>query len=144
MVKKKQLQLQLKLCYLMENNMLKDGRIIQELPKTFYNAKREFEKTFTFQTSKAKNEDKKEELNNYSVLFGLIQEYNAFLLKYEEQITVHIKDLMDEENTHKILLGEYGKKLTWDDEAKWMYFEDMNKNDWNEFDKICNEKYLNK
>lgn len=124
--------------------MLKDGRIIQELPKTFYNAKREFEKTFIFQTSKAKNEDKKEELNNYSVLFGLIQEYNTFLSKYEEQITVHIKDLMDEENTHKILLGEYGKKLTWDDEAKWMYFEDMDKNDWNEFDKICNEKYLNK
>ena len=123
--------------------MLKDGRIIQELPKTFYNAKREFEKTFIFQTSKAKNEDKKEELNNYSVLFGLIQEYNAFLSKYEEQITVHIKDLMDEENTHKILLGEYGKKLTWDDEAKWMYFEDMDKNDWNEFDKICNKKYLN-
>lgn len=124
--------------------MTKEGRIIQELPKTFYNVKRKFEKTFTFQTSKAKNEDKKEELNNYSVLFGLIQEYNAFLSKYEEQIAVHIKDLMDEENTYKILLSEYGKKLIWDDEAKWMYFEDMNKNDWNEFDKMCNEKYLNK
>ena len=34
---------------------------MKELPKTFYNAKREFEKSFNFAISKAKNENKDKE-----------------------------------------------------------------------------------
>ena len=39
----------------------------------FYSAKREFEKQFNFTKEKIKNEDKEKELENYAVLFGLIQ-----------------------------------------------------------------------
>ena len=127
-----------------ENDMTKNGRIIEELPKSFYTAKKEFEKVFTFQTSKAKNENKKEELKNYAVLFGLIQEYNAFLSKYEEKIAVHLKDLMDEVKDIKVLLADYGKKLEWDNDAQWLYFSEMENKDWREFDKESNKEFLEK
>lgn len=124
--------------------MLKDGRIIQELPKSFYGAKREFEKVFTFAIAKAKNEDKNKELDNYAVLFSLIQEFNNFLFKYEEEVSVALKDRMDELNKYKVLLNEYGKKVFYDDEASWLFINDMNKKDWLEFDEKCNKEFLEK
>jgi hypothetical protein len=121
----------------MENNM-------KELPKTFYNAKREFEKSFNFAISKAKDENKDKELEKYAILFGLIQEFNNFLRKYEEEVSVGLKDRMDELNKYKVFLSEYDKKLEWDDEAKWLYFSDMNSKDHNELTKIQNEEFLKK
>lgn len=116
----------------------------KELPKTFYNAKREFEKSFNFYLAKAKDEDKNKELENYTILFGLIQEFNNFLRKYEEEVSVGIKDRMDELNKYKVFLSNYDKKLEWDDESMWLYFSDMNSKDHNELTKIQNEEFLKK
>lgn len=116
----------------------------KEMPKIFYSAKREFEKQFNFTIAKIKNGDKEKELENYAVLFGLIQEYNNFLMKFEEEIAVGIKDRMDEQKKYKVFLGDFEKKLEWDDEAKWLYFSDMNSKDKNELTKIQNENFLKK
>ena len=116
----------------------------KELPKTFYNAKREFEKSFNFAISKAKDENKDKELEKYAILFELIQEFNNFLRKYEEEVSVGLKDRMDELNKYKVFLSEYDKKLEWDDEAKWLYFSDMNSKDHSELTKIQNEEFLKK
>ena len=124
--------------FYMENNMEK------ELPKIFYSTKREFEKSFNFAISKAKDANKDKELENYAILFGLIQEFNNFLRKYEEEVSVGLKDRMDELNKYKVFLSEYDKKLEWDDEAKWLYFSDMNSKDHNELTKIQNEEFLRK
>ena len=105
---------------------------MKELPKNFYSAKREFEKQFNFTIAKIKNEDKEKELENYAVLFGLIQEYNNFLMKFEEEVSVGIKDRMDELKKYKVYLGDFDKKLEWDEEAKWLYFSDMNSKDYTE------------
>ena len=121
----------------MENNM-------KELPKTFYNAKREFEKSFNFAISKAKNENKDKQLENYAILFTLIQEFNNFLRKYEEEVSVVLKDRMDELEKYKVFLSEYDKKLEWDDEAKWLFLSDMNSKDHEELTKIQNEEFLRK
>ena len=43
------------------------GNDMKELPKTFYNAKREFEKSFNFAISKAKNENKDKEIEKLNV-----------------------------------------------------------------------------
>lgn len=115
---------------------------MKELPKIFYSAKKEFEKQFNFTIAKIKNNDKEKELENYSVLFGLIQEYNNFLMKFEEEVSVGIKDRMDELKKYKVYLGEFDKKLEWDEEAKWLYFSDMNSKDHNELTKIQNDKFL--
>lgn len=115
---------------------------MKELPKIFYSAKREFEKQFNFTIAKIKNDDKEKELENYAVLFGLIQEYNNFLMKFEEEVSVGIKDKMDKLNKYKVYLGEFDKKLEWDEEAKWLYFSDMNSKDHTELTKIQNEKFL--
>lgn len=115
---------------------------MKELPKIFYSAKREFEKQFNFTIAKIKNDDKEKELENYAVLFGLIQEYNNFLMKFEEEVSVGIKDRMDELKKYKVYLGEFDKKLEWDEEAKWLYFSDMNSKDHAELTKIQNEKFL--
>ena len=117
---------------------------MKELPKIFYNAKREFEKSFNFAISKAKDENKDKELENYAILFGLIQEFNNFLRKYEGEVSVGLKDRMDELNKYKVFLSEYDKKLEWDDEAKWLYFSDMNSKDHSELTKIQNEEFLKK
>ena len=117
---------------------------MKELPKTFYNAKREFEKSFNFAISKAKDENKDKELENHAILFGLIQEFNNFLRKYEEEVSVGLKDRMDELNKYKVFLSEYDKKLEWDDEAKWLYFSNMNSKDHNELTEIQNEEFLRK
>ena len=117
---------------------------MKELPKTFYNAKREFEKSFNFAISKAKNENKDKQLENYAILFALIQEFNNFLRKYEEEVSVVLKDRMDELEKYKIFLSEYDKKLEWDDEAKWLFLSDMNSKDHAELTKIQNEEFLRK
>ena len=120
------------------------GNDMKELPKTFYNAKREFEKSFNFAISKAKNENKDKELENYAILFGLIQEFNNFLRKYAEEVSVALKERMDELEKYKIFLSEYDKKLEWDDEASWLFISDMNSKDLAELTKIQNEEFLRK
>ena len=115
---------------------------MKELPKTFYNAKREFEKSFNFAISKAKDENKKKELENYALLFSLIQEFNNFLMKYEEEVSAGLKDRMDELNNYKVFLSDYDKKLEWDDEAEWLYFSDMNSKDHDELTEIQNKEFL--
>jgi hypothetical protein len=121
----------------MENNM-------KELPKTFYNAKREFEKSFNFAISKAKDENKDKELENYAILFTLIQEFNNFLFKYEEEVSVALKDRMDDLKKYKVFLSDFEKKVHYDDEASWLFVSDMNSKDHNELTKIQNEEFLRK
>jgi hypothetical protein len=121
----------------MENNM-------KELPKTFYNAKREFEKSFNFAISKAKDENKDKELENYAVLFALIQEFNNFLFKYEEEVSVALKDRMDDLKKYKVFLSDFEKKVHYDNEASWLFVSDMNSKDHEELTKIQNEEFLRK
>ena len=115
---------------------------MKELPKIFYSEKREFEKQFNFYIAKIKSDDKEKELENYSVMFALIQEFQNFLMKYEEQVSVGIKDRMDELNKYKVFLGDYEKVLKYDDEAQWFYLYDMSNKDKAEFTKIQNEEFL--
>lgn len=117
---------------------------MKELPKTFYNAKREFEKSFNFAISKAKDENKDKELENYAVLFALIQEFNNFLFKYEEEISVALKDRMDELEKYKVFLSDFEKKVHYDNEASWLFVSDMNSKDHAELTKIQNEEFLRK
>ena len=117
---------------------------MKELPKTFYNAKREFEKSFNFAISKAKDENKDKELENYAVLFALIQEFNNFLFKYEEEVSVALKDRMDDLKKYKVFLSDFEKKVHYDDEASWLFVSDMNSKDYAELTKIQNEEFLRK
>lgn len=117
---------------------------MKELPKTFYNAKREFEKSFNFAISKAKDENKDKELENYAVLFALIQEFNNFLFKYEEEVSVALKDRMDDLNKYKVFLSDFEKKVHYDDEASWLFVSDMNSKDHAELTKIQNDEFLRK
>ena len=117
---------------------------MKELPKTFYNAKREFEKSFNFAISKAKDENKDKELENYAVLFALIQEFNNFLFKYEEEVSVALKDRMDDLKKYKVFLSDFEKKVHYDDEASWLFVSDMNSKDHAELTKIQNEEFLRK
>lgn len=117
---------------------------MKELPKTFYNAKREFEKSFNFAISKAKDENKDKELENYAVLFALVQEFNNFLFKYEEEVSVALKDRMDDLKKYKVFLSDFEKKVHYDDEASWLFVSDMNSKDYAELTKIQNDEFLRK
>ena len=115
-----------------------------ELPKTFHSAKREFEKMFNFSVANAKNDDKKVELENYAVLFALIQEFNSFLAKYEEIVSVGVKERMDELGKKKVFLQNYDRKLEWDSEAQWLYLSEMSQSDKIELTKLQNAEFLKK
>lgn len=117
---------------------------MKELPKTFYNAKREFEKSFNFAISKTKDENKDKELENYAVLFALIQEFNNFLFKYEEEVSVALKDQMDDLKKYKVFLSDFEKKVHYDNEASWLFVSDMNSKDHAELTKIQNDEFLRK
>lgn len=117
---------------------------MKELPKIFYNAKREFEKSFNFAISKAKDENKDKELENYAVLFALVQEFNNFLFKYEEEVSVALKDRMDDLKKYKVFLSDFEKKVHYDDEASWLFISDMNSKDYAELTKIQNDEFLRK
>ena len=122
-----------------------NGRIIEELPKNFNATKKEFERMFNFMVAKIKEktvDNKKLELEEFGIMFSLLQEFYLFLDKYEEIITIRMKDLMDELDDYKILLSKYGKSLKFDKEANWFYLSDMNKSEWLEFDKKSNEEFL--
>ena len=64
--------------------------------------------------------------------------------KYEEEVSVALKDRMDELEKYKVFLSEYDKKLEWDDEASWLFVSDMNSKDHAELTKIQNEEFLRK
>ena len=64
--------------------------------------------------------------------------------KYEEDVSVALKDRMDELEKYKVFLSEYDKKLEWDDEAKWLFISNMNSKDHAELTKIQNEEFLRK
>ena len=99
---------------------------MKELPKIFYSAKKEFTKQFNFAVSRAKNDDKEIELENYAVIFALIQEFNNFLASYEEEIAIGTKDRMDELKKYKVFLSDFTSK------------------DREELTKIQNEEFLRK
>lgn len=123
----------------------------EELPKTLNTTKKEFEKIKNFYFAKSKekisfekDDDSKElkELEDFCVFFGLLQEFYTYLMKHEEEISIHIKDLMDNLNKHTVYLSKYGKCLEWDEEARWFYFRDMNSKDVYLSMKENNEEFL--
>ena len=116
----------------------------KELPKIFYSAKREFEKQFNFALAKFKNDDKEKELENFGVMFALIQEFNNFLMKYEEEISVGIKERMDDLKKYKVYLTDFEKVLKFDDEASWLFLSDYTNKDREELTKKQNKEFLQK
>ena len=64
------------------------------------------------------------------------------VFKYEEEISVALKDRMDDLKKYKVFLSDFEKKVHYDDEASWLFISDMNKKDWLEFDEKCNKEFL--
>ena len=117
---------------------------MKDLPKIFYSAKKEFTKQFNFAVSRAKNDNKEIELENYAVIFALIQEFNNFLASYEEEIAIGTKDRMDELKKYKVFLSDYEKTLRYDNDASWLFLSDFTSKDKEELTKIQNEEFLRK
>lgn len=134
----------------------KIDRKVEDLPRNFNQAKKEFQKCkqlfFLGNKITKSYKDENEEviteefltLEKKALLWLLFQEFENFLTKHESEIVLDLKDSMDKENTKCVLLAEYGKKVVFDEEANWFFAEDMNYGDWQEYDKKCNEKFLKK
>lgn len=132
----------------------KIDRVIAELPKNFNQAKKEFQKCkqlfFIGNKSTKSYQDENEKviteefltLEKKALLWLLFQEFESFLNKHESDIILDLKESMDKENTKYVLLAEYGKKVIFDEDANWFFAEEMNYDDWQEYDKKCNEKFL--
>ena len=132
-------------------------RQVSELPRNFNLAKKEFEKCKNiFLASKRKTwketlEDgvkqvthEKINIEDKALLFMLVDEFEKFLFEQDKEICENLKIAMDEENNYRVILGEYGKVVRFDEESCWFYCDDMSEKDWKDYDKKCNEEYLNK
>lgn len=135
-------------------------REVENLPSTFNSVKREFEKWFTLY--KGRNEviekEVKDENNGLTIkeekhyfktetwaeLWLMIKELQQFLYNKESEVIEKLSEKFEEEKINKICLPKYGKKVEFDDEAKWYFDKDMNKSDWKEYDDKCNKEFLKK
>ena len=128
------------------------GRKFESLPKNMEVVKREFTKVknMFFARSKVidekadrnwKNDTYKIEKEAFGLFWLLIQEFNAFMIGEEKEITEKILEVMSD---NKLYLYKYNIKIIYDEEARWFRSEEITESEWRDFDKKCNAEFLKK
>lgn len=120
------------------------GRLIKDIPKTFNKVKSEYDRLTNLYWCSKLN-DNNERINSPENI-GLMHILNQELMNFAE-INFHktgekILDLMKEKNIDKIYLYEYGKVIRFDEEAQWLFVEDISQSEWKEYDLACSASYV--
>lgn len=120
------------------------ARKIKDLPLHFQKGKLEFDKLIRiYWSNKLDSSGKADETPENLALLYLLMEQNV---KYMENHMVNagnkLLEKMEEVKNTTIMLPEYGKKVFYDEEAKWLYIEDMTEAEWKKYDEQSNKKFL--
>jgi hypothetical protein len=112
-------------------------RTVELIPDCLKTAKQEIEHKYLirFWLGKERN------LENYATLKFVLENLQKFVEGLLVSVEQKILDLMKEKDTNVVILGQYGKKVFFDEEAEWLYSDDMSPEDWRQFDKKCNIEY---
>ena len=115
------------------------ARLFKKVPNPFLKIKLDFEKRCRRYWL---NRDKTlEERALYKIVVEqFIEELSKSILEYEQELA---DELLSKDKKY-VLLGEYGKKVEYDEEAKWINIKEMNGDDFLEYDRACNAKFLNR
>ena len=118
-------------------------RTVKDLPKTFHPVKVEFERLLNlFWSTKLKDGKRNETKENLTLLYVLAQEYQKFVELQVCALGDKVLEAMHESSVYKVFLYDFGKKLFWDDEARWLFLDDLNSDEWRDYDSKCNKEYL--
>lgn len=120
------------------------NRKIKDLPKHFQKNKVEISRAIRTYWSNKLNENgqKNETTNNIALLYIQLEELQSYIETEFCNLGSMLLEKMHEENMNKVILGEFGEVLEYDDEAKWIYRRNLNDSEWKEYDDACNKKYL--
>jgi hypothetical protein len=121
-------------------------RITKDKPNFFHSLKVETDRRIrswwnTRRDSEGKAIESPEDL---TLLYCLLKEYQAFVDAQVCLLGDKILAKMEEKNTNKIPLPEYGFTLEYDEEARWLVERDLSREEWVKWDYDCNQEYLKK
>jgi hypothetical protein len=117
---------------------------VKELPLNFFPLKKEVQKvenTFWY-TKNRLNNGKDTDEKDLALFYVLLSEFVAFTESKQMNCGEKLLTLLGNEKSWKVLLGEFGKKVEYNIESRWIEVLDMTEKDWIEYDEDCNKKYL--
>lgn len=122
------------------------GRKIKSLPLHFQKGKVEFDKLIRiFWSNKLDESGKiKDTPENLALLYALMVENVKYMENHLTSIGDKVLSKMEDIGKKTILLPEYGKKIFYDEEAKWLYIDDMDNEEWRIYDEDSNKEFLKK
>ncbi len=122
------------------------GRLIKDIPKLLNKAKAEYDRLVNLYWCTRLDENKKriEDDNNVGLMYILNHEFMKFAETNFYKTGEKILEIMQTKNINKIYLYEYGKVIRFDEEAQWLFVEDISQAEWKEYDINCSINYVEK
>lgn len=122
------------------------SRKVKDLPQHFKRAKIEYDRLMNlFWSNRLNDKGKRDEsLENVALLYAICQEFMKYSENHFHSVGNSLLEIMNENETNKVVLAEYGKKVFFDEEASWLYIEDLSESEWKEYDMNCNKQFLEK
>jgi hypothetical protein len=77
-----------------------------------------------------------------SLLYILVKEYQDFVEAQVQILANEVLTTMEKNNSDKIILGEYGKTVEYDKEARWLLERAINDEEWRKWNYDADQKYL--
>ncbi len=120
------------------------GRLLKDIPKIFNRAKAEYDRLVNLFWCTRLDENKKriENAENLGLHYVLNQEFLSFAQLNFEKTGEKILEYMEKNNTKEIFLYDYGKVIKFDDEAQWLFVEDISQAEWKNYDLTSSENYV--
>jgi len=112
------------------------GRLLKDLPKTFNKAKAEYDRLVNLFWCTRLNDEKKrvESIENVGLMYILNQEFMNFAEVNFHKTGEKILEIMELNKTKELFLYDYGKVIRFDEEAQWLFIEDISQSEWKEYD----------
>jgi len=120
------------------------GRFLKDVPRVFNRAKAEYDRLVNLFWCTRLDENKKriENKENLGLIFILNKEFMNFAETNFNNSGDKILEYMDKNNTKELFLYDYGKVIRFDEEAQWLFIEDISQSEWKQYDLTCSENYV--
>lgn len=117
-------------------------RKVKELPKHYHKAKVEFDRLSNLFWANKLNDKgtKNETLENVALLYLLMQEFMVFSETNFHNAGNKLLEMLGDKK--EVYLPEFGKVVRFDEEAQWIFTEDMTSSEWKEYDIKCSVDYV--
>ena len=81
---------------------------------------------------------------NYALLYSLLTEVGNTITEHTAKIGEVLINKYGDTSDWQVTIPEYGKKVVYDEVAKWLFLEQMSGDDFKVYDEECNRKFFEK